>query len=107
MFVTVRVSVHETERAVTFFSVTVPVAFVPMAWSATAWDGVSTVSGGSIGENVELQVRPGAVLDLGGGTLVVDWARSVQDRSNIVNGTLVVRKGWRRPFSPGFVLIVK
>ena len=70
-------------------------------------DGVSTVSGGFIGENVELQVRPGAVLDLGGGTLTVDWARSVADRSNIVNGTLVVRKGWRRPFSPGFVLIVK
>ena len=73
-------------------------------------EGTSYVTGGSLGENIELQVWKNAILDLGGGTLEVDWVRctgTAGDLGNIVNGTLIVRKGYRRPYGRGAMLIIR
>ena len=50
--------------------------------------GTSVYSGGDFGENIRLEVWPDATLDLGGGTVAVDYVRG---SSRVVNGTLVVR----------------
>ena len=70
-------------------------------------EGRSVLSGGTFGKNVELQVKPGATLDLDGGTLEVDWVKCRADRSNIVNGTLIVRKGYRHPFDAGLLITLR
>ena len=71
-------------------------------------EGRSYVSGGSLGPDIELQVRHDAVLDLCGGTLTVDWVKCAGTEGNpvnIVNGTLIVRKGWRNPFGGWFLIV--
>ena len=71
-------------------------------------EGRSYVSGGSLGPDIELQVRHDAVLDLCGGTLTVDWVKCAGTEGNpvnIVNGTLIVRKGWRKPFGGWFLIV--
>lgn len=51
--------------------------------------GTSVYTGGDFGDNVQLDILPGAELDLGGGSLAVDYIRGSK---RVVNGTLTVRK---------------
>lgn len=51
--------------------------------------GTSVYTGGDFGGNIQLDILPGAELDLGGGTLAVDYIRGSK---RVVNGSLTVRK---------------
>lgn len=72
-------------------------------------DGVSHVTGGTFGDGtgIELHVAKNAILDLGGATIYVDYLRCLSDRSNILNGTIVVNKAERRPFPYGMSIIIR
>jgi hypothetical protein len=51
--------------------------------------GTSVYTGGDFGGNIQLDILPGAELDLGGGSLAVDYIRGSK---RVVNGSLTVRK---------------
>jgi hypothetical protein len=51
--------------------------------------GTSVYTGRDFGDNVQLDILPGAELDLGGGSLAVDYIRGSK---RVVNGSLTVRK---------------
>ena len=50
--------------------------------------GTSVYTGGDFGGNIQLDILPGATLDLGGNSVAVDYVRGAK---RIVNGTLTVR----------------